>query len=110
MADSGSTDRGAAYVVGTFDTKGAELRYVADLIRATGIEVRTVDLSTHPEGAATDAAGDAAADPTTAHAVPTGQEPLEGDRHGGHRGAPVAGENRVRAGGVMAGDLPRGDR
>ncbi|MDT7693967.1 MAG: hypothetical protein QOI75_3334, partial [Pseudonocardiales bacterium] len=63
MADSGRTDRGAAYVVGTFDTKGAELSYVADLIRATGIEVRTVDLSTHPEGAesaATDPATDAA--------------------------------------------------
>jgi uncharacterized protein (UPF0261 family) len=37
---------GNAYVVGTFDTKGAELRYVAGLISATGVGVRTVDLST----------------------------------------------------------------
>ncbi|MDT7776725.1 MAG: hypothetical protein QOC67_5649, partial [Pseudonocardiales bacterium] len=77
MAGSGSTDRGAAYVVGTFDTKGAELSYVADLIRATGVEVRTVDLSTHAERSATDLAtdpatdpaGDAAQDPAAAHAA-----------------------------------------
>ncbi|TWH20380.1 Tm-1-like ATP-binding domain-containing protein [Prauserella rugosa] len=37
---------GSAYVVGTFDTKGDELRYVAELIRETGVSVRTVDLST----------------------------------------------------------------
>ena len=37
---------GSAYVVGTFDTKGTELRYVADLISATGVAVRTVDLAT----------------------------------------------------------------
>jgi uncharacterized protein (UPF0261 family) len=37
---------GSAYVVGTFDTKGAELRYVAELISATGVAVRTVDLAT----------------------------------------------------------------
>ncbi|MDT7648439.1 MAG: hypothetical protein QOC75_5439, partial [Pseudonocardiales bacterium] len=77
MADSGSTAQGAAYVVGTFDTKGAELSYVADLIRATGVEVRTVDLSTHAERSATDLAtdpatdpaGDAAQDPAAAHAA-----------------------------------------
>lgn len=36
---------GSAYVVGTFDTKGAELRYVAGLV-AAGWSVVTVDLST----------------------------------------------------------------
>ncbi|GAA4838061.1 Tm-1-like ATP-binding domain-containing protein [Saccharopolyspora rosea] len=36
---------GSAYVVGTFDTKGAELRYVAGLVGA-GHPVVTVDLST----------------------------------------------------------------
>jgi len=34
------------YVVGTFDTKGTELRYVRDLVRAAGVPVRTVDLAT----------------------------------------------------------------
>jgi uncharacterized protein (UPF0261 family)/ABC-type branched-subunit amino acid transport system ATPase component len=35
-----------ALVVGTFDTKGAELGYIRDRLRALNIEVRTVDLST----------------------------------------------------------------
>jgi uncharacterized protein (UPF0261 family)/ABC-type branched-subunit amino acid transport system ATPase component len=35
-----------ALVAGTFDTKGAELRYIVDRLRAVGIQVRTVDLST----------------------------------------------------------------
>ena len=35
-----------AYVVGTFDTKGDELRYVADLVRRAGTEVVTVDVGT----------------------------------------------------------------
>ncbi|MEM9583048.1 MAG: ABC transporter permease [Pseudomonadota bacterium] len=38
--------RGAVYVCGTFDTKNRELSYMADLIRAQGLAVRTVDLST----------------------------------------------------------------
>ncbi len=33
-------------VAGTFDTKGEELRYMRDLIRAAGLPVRMVDLST----------------------------------------------------------------
>jgi len=33
-------------VAGTLDTKGAELRYMRDLIRASGLPVRLVDLST----------------------------------------------------------------
>ena len=37
-----------AYVVGTHDTKSAELTYVADLVRATGVGVATVDVSTQP--------------------------------------------------------------
>ena len=40
-----------AYVVGTFDTKGDELRYVADLIRDAGHEVTTVDVGTSDAGA-----------------------------------------------------------
>ena len=34
------------YVAGTFDTKSAELRYLADCIRKLGLPLRTVDLST----------------------------------------------------------------
>ncbi|MEM9523471.1 MAG: ABC transporter permease, partial [Pseudomonadota bacterium] len=45
--------RGVVYVCGTFDTKGQELSYIADLIRAWGLAVRMVDLSTSggPSGA-----------------------------------------------------------
>jgi uncharacterized protein (UPF0261 family)/ABC-type branched-subunit amino acid transport system ATPase component len=35
-----------AIVVGTFDTKGAELRFIRDRLRAYDVPVRTVDLST----------------------------------------------------------------
>ncbi len=35
-----------AGVAGTFDTKGKELSYIADLIRSAGVKVRTIDLGT----------------------------------------------------------------
>ncbi|MCB1445853.1 MAG: ABC transporter permease [Rhizobiaceae bacterium] len=35
-----------AFVCGTFDTKGPELNYIRDCLKAVGIPVRTVDLST----------------------------------------------------------------
>ncbi len=44
---------GSAYVVGTFDTKGAELHHVAGLLRAAGASVVTVDLSTSQNSADT---------------------------------------------------------
>lgn len=37
---------GTAYVVGTFDTKARELRYVAELLRAAGVRAVTVDVGT----------------------------------------------------------------
>lgn len=37
---------GSALVAGTFDTKSAELNYIADRLRIAGISVNTVDLST----------------------------------------------------------------
>ena len=40
-----------AYVVGTFDTKGDELGYVAGLLRAAGQTVTTVDVGTSDAGA-----------------------------------------------------------
>jgi uncharacterized protein (UPF0261 family) len=51
-----------AYVVGTLDTKGAELRYVRDRVVAAGVEATLVDISTsgadsHADVTATDVAG-----------------------------------------------------
>jgi uncharacterized protein (UPF0261 family) len=43
-----------AYVVGTLDTKGAELAYIRDRIRAAGVDAVLVDVST-TEGAGTSA-------------------------------------------------------
>jgi len=40
------------YLVGTFDTKGDELAYVATLIRNAGTPLVTVDVSSRPAGAA----------------------------------------------------------
>jgi len=40
-----------AYVIGTFDTKQAELDYIADRIRAAGIATVRVDVSTRESGA-----------------------------------------------------------
>ena len=37
---------GTAYVVGTFDTKAEELRYVAGLLRAAGLSACTIDVGT----------------------------------------------------------------
>jgi uncharacterized protein (UPF0261 family) len=47
---TGAGTGGPAYVCGTFDTKGVELRYLADRLRAAGVAVRTVDLGTLGEG------------------------------------------------------------
>jgi uncharacterized protein (UPF0261 family) len=43
-----------AYVIGTFDTKGAELGYAAERLRAAGVEVVTVDVSTGTRGGQAD--------------------------------------------------------
>lgn len=64
-----------AYVVGTWDTKGAELDYVARLARTAGVDVVTVDVSTSERGAGgadVSAAEVAAAHPDGATAVFTG--------------------------------------
>ena len=63
-----------ACVVGTFDTKGRELAYVAELARAAGARVVTVDVSTTGSAAGADvtAAEVAAHHPDGADAVFTG--------------------------------------
>ncbi len=65
---------GSVYVVGAFDTKGDELRYVAGLISAAGVPVRTVDVGTSGEPGAADVAARevAAHHPGGADAVFTG--------------------------------------
>ncbi|HYH31683.1 MAG TPA: Tm-1-like ATP-binding domain-containing protein [Pseudonocardia sp.] len=63
-----------AYVIGTFDTKGAELGYAVERLRAAGAGVVTVDVSTRQHGAAADVRADevAAHHPDGAEAVFTG--------------------------------------
>ena len=50
----GQRAEAVAYVCGTFDTKGAELHHLAGLLRAAGLPVRTVDLSTQGAGEGVD--------------------------------------------------------
>ena len=47
-----------AYVIGTFDTKGAELQYAGELLRAAGAGVVTVDVSTRERGHGADVSAD----------------------------------------------------
>lgn len=47
---------GTAYVVGTFDTKAEELRYIAELLRAAGVQATTVDVGTKSPAADADVA------------------------------------------------------
>lgn len=64
-----------AYVIGTYDTKGAELDHVVGLARAAGAEVMSVDVSTRRRGPAdvdVDAAAVAAHHPDGPDAVFTG--------------------------------------
>lgn len=52
-----------AVVAGTFDTKAAELNYIADRLSALGVALRTVDLGTSGQGAAlTDVSANEVAD------------------------------------------------
>ncbi|ANT54230.1 Tm-1-like ATP-binding domain-containing protein [Mesorhizobium amorphae] len=43
-----------AYVVGTWDTKGAELDYIAGLLKAAGVPTSRIDVSTKPTAAQTE--------------------------------------------------------
>jgi uncharacterized protein (UPF0261 family)/ABC-type branched-subunit amino acid transport system ATPase component len=44
----------AVLVVGTLDTKGEELRFIRDLVKASGLRTRLVDVSTSGKAATTD--------------------------------------------------------
>jgi uncharacterized protein (UPF0261 family) len=95
---------GYAYVAGTFDTKGAELAYVAELAAAAGATVRTVDLATAGQASRADVApGEvAAAHPDGAGAVFTG------DRGSAVAGMAVAFERYMAARGDVDGVLGLG--
>jgi uncharacterized protein (UPF0261 family) len=68
------TAEGAAYVVGTFDTKGRELSFIRDRLERLGVRTVTVDLSTSgkPSAASVSAAEVAGHHPGGAQAVFTG--------------------------------------
>ena len=63
-----------ALVVGTFDTKGRELKFIRDALRELGIRTRTVDLSTSGKPSTADVTPQevASAHPRGASAVFTG--------------------------------------
>jgi len=46
MSDYASLQAGAVWVIGTFDTKAAELGFIAECIAAQGVPVMTADVST----------------------------------------------------------------
>ena len=52
---------GTAYVVGTFDTKAEELRYVAGLLREAGLPVLTVDVGTQKPASGVDLSAESVA-------------------------------------------------
>lgn len=69
--NSQSRPQPTAWVVGTFDTKAAELNYLAGLVSSAGVRVVTVDIGTRstPNAADIDAAAVAAHHPRGAAAV-----------------------------------------
>jgi len=71
-----------AVVAGTFDTKGEELSYIATLLRAAGLVVRTVDLGTSGDLTNADIAAQ-----TVAACHPDGADAVLGQKD---RGAAVA--------------------
>ena len=72
-------------VAGTFDTKGKELRFMADRLKALGIPTRTVDLSTSgkPSSADVPAMQVAGMHPRGTSAVMSRRPRPVGRRHGG---------------------------
>ena len=93
-----SVRNGVVYVCGTFDTKGVELRYMRDIVKARGHRVALVDLSTSgkPSGADVPPNAVAAFHPRGASAVFTG------DRGTAVAGMTVAFERWIKQRGDVA--------
>src|SRR5690606_7540745 len=60
-ADAREERMGKVYVVGTLDTKGAELRYATEMVRRAGAEAVLVDVSTLGGGEGADVTAEAVA-------------------------------------------------
>jgi uncharacterized protein (UPF0261 family) len=97
---------GSVYVVGTFDTKGDELRYVAGLVSSAGLPVTTVDLGTTGDlGPANEGKDvDVGAGEVAAHHPGGPAAVATGDRGSAVAAMAVAFEafTRARAGGISA--------
>ncbi|MEO0359764.1 MAG: ABC transporter permease [Pseudomonadota bacterium] len=95
---------GAVLVCGTLDTKGPELRYIADILRAEGLRARLVDLSTSgkPSGAEVPPHAVAGFHPRGAAGVFTG------DRGTAVAGMTVAFERWMKAQADVAGVIAAG--
>lgn len=94
----------AIYVVGTFDTKRAELEYVTDLLKQTGASVITVDVGTKSEAQEVNVS----AQEVAAH-HPDGQEVVFSDDRGEAVGAmAVALEHFIQTRDDVAGMLGLG--
>jgi uncharacterized protein (UPF0261 family) len=70
-----------AYVIGTLDTKGDELRYVADVVRSAGQPVVVVDVGTGERGRAGTTGADVTAAEVAAH-HPDGADAVWSDDRG----------------------------
>ena len=95
---------GSVLVCGTLDTKGAELRYMADILRGQGLRVRMVDLSTSgkPSGAEVPPHAVAGFHPRGASGVFTG------DRGSAVKGMTVAFERWMKAQTDVSGAIAAG--
>ncbi|MFY0614265.1 MAG: ABC transporter permease [Hyphomicrobiaceae bacterium] len=101
-ARTGATN--AVIVAGTLDTKGDELRLMRDLIKAAGVRVQMVDLSTSgkPSGADVPPSAVAAFHPRGSSGVFTG------DRGSAVAGMTIAFERWIRQQGDVAGIISAG--
>ncbi|WP_299969637.1 ABC transporter permease [uncultured Roseobacter sp.] len=95
---------GIVYVCGTLDTKGAELRFMRDIIKTAGVRVALVDLSTSgkPSGAKVTPQAVAAFHPRGSAGVFTG------DRGSAVAGMTIAFERWVQQRGDIAGLIGAG--
>lgn len=104
ISSSSDSRNGIVYVCGTLDTKGDELRYMRDIIKAAGVRTQLVDLSTtgRPSGAEVPPNAVAAMHPRGSTAVFTG------DRGTAVAGMTLAFERWVQSRGDIAGVLSAG--
>jgi len=104
VTDANEGRNGIVYICGTLDTKGDELRYMRDIVRAAGARTQIVDLSTtgKPSGAEVPPNAVAALHPRGAGAVFTG------DRGTAVAGMTIAFERWVGSRNDIAGVLAAG--